>query len=517
MNIVFRTDASLVIGMGHVMRCLALAKALRDQGAKVSFICREHDGHLCDLIASQGFEVVCLPLTNKRQADSALSQFAWLGVTWQEDAEQTREVLKSWGVKSDWLVIDHYQFDNHWESSLRSLVGRIMVIDDLADRAHDCDLLLDQNLIAKLDTRYAGKVSAKCILLLGPKYALLQSDYADLHDQIPPRVGPIQRILIFFSGADTENLTGKTLSAFLSLNKLEIQVDVVVTNSNPFSNCIRQLAAGYDNIRLYSSLPTLAPLMAKADLAIGAGGATSWERLCLGLPALIVTLADNQRPIADELNLRGLIRLLGHKDTLTEPAIAESLGKLLQQKLDEEWSLNCSLTVDGQGSYRVASVMCATENALFRARKATLSDENLLLEWANDPITRRNAFVPESILEEIHRAWFFSRLRNLDGCRLYIVEIENGSMPIGQVRFERQGSVWEVHYALSPIFRGRGLGQSLFDTALSQFISNYPDVLIFGQVKVENIPSKKIFESLGFDVKSQSEDGVIVFQKEFGL
>ena len=186
-------------------------------------------------------------------------------------------------------------------------------------------------------------------MLLGPGYALLQPVYAELHDRIPPREGPVHRILISFGGADSENLTGRVLAAFLSLSRPDIDVDVVIPGSSPYASGIQDLVAGHANIHLHRNLPSLAPLMAKADLAIGAAGTTSWERLCLGLPALVVTLAENQRPIADGLHRQGLVRWLGHKDEVTEQSLRRALTELIEEGIDEEWSLRCRSTVDGKG------------------------------------------------------------------------------------------------------------------------------------------------------------------------
>jgi spore coat polysaccharide biosynthesis predicted glycosyltransferase SpsG len=170
---------------------------LRERGAAVFFICREHDGHLCDLIEERGFAVSRLPASKAGlfQAENTPAQAAWLGASWQEDAEQTRVAIEASGAKPDWLVVDHYAIDQRWERTLRTSAWRIMSIDDLADRAHDCDLLLDQNLVAQMYTRYRSKVPAACGLLLGPEYALLQTSYAELYDRVPPREGPIRRIV----------------------------------------------------------------------------------------------------------------------------------------------------------------------------------------------------------------------------------------------------------------------------------------------------------------------------------
>jgi len=208
-----------------------------------------------------------------------------------------------------------------------------------------------------MQTRYAGKVPADCRLLLGPEYALLQPIYAELHDRIPPREGPVRHILISFGGSDRDNLTGRALAAFLSLNRPDIDVDVVISDSSPYASEIRTQVAGHANIHLHSNLPTLAPLMARADLAIGAAGTTSWERVCLGLPALVVTLAENQRPIADGLFRSGLVRWLGHKDEVSEQGIRQVLVELIEEGIDKEWSLRCRATVDGQGLTRIGDAL----------------------------------------------------------------------------------------------------------------------------------------------------------------
>lgn len=504
-NLIFRADASASIGTGHVMRCLTLAGALAKKGVDVSFICREHDGHLCDLIEERGFAVHRLPAPAEGFTVEAIpAHAAWLGTTWQKDADQTGAVIKTLGVKPDWLVVDHYALDSRWEHALCPLVGRIFVIDDLADRTHGCDLLLDQNLFADMQTRYTGKVPKDCRLLLGPEYALLQPIYAELHDRIPPREGPVQRILISFGGADRDNLTGRALAAFLSLNRPDIDVDVVISDSSPYTSEIRTKAAGHANIHLHGNLPTLAPLMTRADLAIGAAGTTSWERLCLGLPALVVTLAENQRPIADELHRQGLIRWLGHKGEVSKQRIRQALAELIEEGVDEEWSLRCRAAVDGKGVDRVGAFLTITTETPLLVRHARLPDEALLLAWANDQETRQNSFSPDPIPAEDHRRWFRSRLRDLDGCRLYVVETEEG-IPVGQVRFERQDPAWEISYSLAPQFRKRGLGRPLLKAALLKMRSEYPGALVLGRVKPGNLPSRKIFESLGFGARSDEE------------
>ena len=463
---IFRVDASEAIGTGHVMRCLTLATALRERGTNILFVCRMHAGNLCTLIEDRGFQVSRLPLsgTIKTTAD-ALAHAHWLGSSWEEDAAQTRAAIDALDARPDWLVVDHYALDHRWEDALRGCVGRILVIDDLADRGHGNCLLLDQNMVAGMTTRYAGKVPEESGVLLGPGYALLQPGYAALRGTVAPRMGPVRRLFVYFGGVDVHGLTARTMTAFLRLQHTGIDVDVVVSGQGENSAAVRRMLAGRDNIHVHEGLTSLALLMAKADLAVGACGVAAWERLCLGLPAIVVTVAENQRPIAEELGRRRLIQYLGHHDNVDAWAIENALGQAIAGDSDGEWSKRCLLAVDGRGTARVCAVMTADASTSLRARCARAEDEAQLLEWANDKVTRRNAFSPQAISADTHRAWFQARLRDVAGCRLFVVETEDG-MAVGTVRFERGVREWEVHFSLSPLFRGRGLGRRLLETAM---------------------------------------------------
>lgn len=485
MRLALRADASAVIGSGHVMRCLTLAERLRDRGAEATFISRMLPGHLCELVAQRGFAVLRLPDAPFDEAGDARDTIGALG--------QSR-------LRPDWLVTDHYGVGRRWHEALRAQARRILAIDDLADRELDCDLLLDQNIAPAMHTRYAALVPPACGQMVGPRYALLQDIYAGLHERLPPRSGPVQRVLVYFGGADQADLTGRTLAALLGLGRPDIAVDVVLSAAAPHAPALRALAERWPQVHLHGPLPTLAPLLARADLAIGAGGASSWERLCVGLPALVVTLADNQVAITEELDRRGLVRWLGHVDQVGEADIAAALRPLLSEPVDRAWSERCRSVVDGHGADRVADILLHAPGSPRTVRHATPADEALLLDWANDRLTRSTAFSPEPIPLATHRPWLERRLRDIEHCRLYIVQTAAGE-PMGQVRFERapgQAGEWEVHYALAPLFRGRQLGAGLLRDALATLAAEFPGAGVLGRVKEDNLPSSAIFERLGF-------------------
>jgi UDP-2,4-diacetamido-2,4,6-trideoxy-beta-L-altropyranose hydrolase len=357
MNIAFRTDASLKIGSGHVMRCLTLADALKTIGASCRFICREHPGHLLDLIRQRGFEAIGLPSTildgSKDGAvadDTKLAHAAWLGSDWRNDAVQTLSSLH--GELTDWLVVDHYAIDSCWEGALRPACRKLMVIDDLADRAHDCDLLLDQNWFGdETEKRYSNWVTEDCRCLLGPEYALLKPEYDQLRVLMPPRDGIVRRVLVFLGGSDPTNQTKKVLDALMTGGLEHLAVDVVVGVNHPDPEGISLQVAARPATVLLQDLPSLAGLMARADLMIGAGGSTTWERMCLGLPTIVISIADNQTATNVALMKAGYIEFVGYMDDVSGETIADAVERCLTNPkiLQKQSALGQSL-VPGAGT-----------------------------------------------------------------------------------------------------------------------------------------------------------------------
>jgi UDP-2,4-diacetamido-2,4,6-trideoxy-beta-L-altropyranose hydrolase len=499
MKFIFRTDASLRIGTGHVMRCLTLAKALRERGAGCKFVCRDLEGNLIEKIRQEGFECVALakpPEINEMyDADaSVLAHADRFTASCRNDSLEVINVLGNERV--DWLVVDHYSLDKRWEEALRWYAQKIMVIDDLAERSHDCDLLLDQNLVANFEKRYQNLLPEHCATLLGPQYALQQPEYAELRTRTPPRTGPVKRVLIFFGGADQQNLTGRVVCAFFTLKRNDIVLDVVLSSHSPHKAGIQEQVRQHANIFVHDALPTLAPLMLQADLAIGAGGATSWERCCLGLPSLVITLAENQKAIAAELHQRGLVRWLGHYDTVTEEVLVEAIQAAIDNKELENWSRACMTITDGGGVDRVASVLMLNSKEKITARFARLEDEALLLRWANDPLIRANAADPRVISAKKFRKWFYSSLRDLKLINIYVIETAE-EVPIGQVKFERVRGEWEIHYSLASFARGLGIERNLLRIAVKAFRIGNNGAQVLGRIMEGNLLFQKKSDEFG--------------------
>jgi UDP-2,4-diacetamido-2,4,6-trideoxy-beta-L-altropyranose hydrolase len=360
MKAVFRTDASSKIGSGHVMRCLTLASKLRASDYDIHFICRELHGHMAATIEAQDFRVHLLPGTGGASypVRGRPVHADWLGVAWQEDAAQSAEVLHRIGSRVSWLVIDHYAIDAGWESLLRPMAERIMVIDDLADRSHDCDLLLDQNLYQDTEQRYAGMVNEDCELLLGPKYSLLRDEFRVQRKHRRKRDGSVKNILVFLGGADPDNATGMVLDAIAGLDWPDTHVDVVIGSSNPNRKTLELQCASMENVSCNCQVTNMAELMNNADLAIGGGGASTWERCALELPALVVSLADNQQPIAEAVASTGVITYLGRREDVTVEDIQLALLALSNhpERLLRQGLISGKL-VDGLGNQRILSRM----------------------------------------------------------------------------------------------------------------------------------------------------------------
>lgn len=312
MKVVIRTDAALQIGTGHVMRCLTLANALSEQGAEVQFICRKHTGNLITYIQSKGYLVYMLETTkatssgdSQTECDKELQLFHanWLGVTQEKDAQECKPIIQKF--QPDWLVVDHYSIDKVWQTELKGAYQKLMVIDDLADRHHQCDLLLDQTY-GRLPQDYQGLVPANCQMLLGSQYALLRPEFAQWRDfSLNRREQPqFKNLLITMGGVDSDGVTGRVLDVLETCNlPKDLEIIVVMGAAAPHLDVVRAQAEAMSNkTQVKTSVNNMAEIMANADLAIGAVGATTWERCCLGLPTIMMPLADNQIYAAEKLS-----------------------------------------------------------------------------------------------------------------------------------------------------------------------------------------------------------------------
>jgi UDP-2,4-diacetamido-2,4,6-trideoxy-beta-L-altropyranose hydrolase len=335
MNVVFRVDSSNQMGVGHLTRCLTLADELEKKNHNATFICRELKGNL---IKSIKHRVFILPVDKDFQSDDLY--LSWLGATQEQDAKQTIQAIPD---NADLLIVDSYALDEVWHKQLNSHTKKIMVIDDLADRSYDCDILLNQNLGFQAKD-YNSKIRDDCNLLLGCEYALLRPQFAELRSKAllkRKNTALIQNILISMGGADKMNVTYDVIK---QLDK-NLNIVVVLGASSVHKEMIKNYAID-KKIRVVVNAQNMPELMLNADLAIGAGGSSSWERCCLGLPSLTFVLSENQRKVAENLQKAGA--------TLIVKNLANDIKELIENfDLWLSMSIKAQNLSDGFGAKKV--------------------------------------------------------------------------------------------------------------------------------------------------------------------
>jgi UDP-2,4-diacetamido-2,4,6-trideoxy-beta-L-altropyranose hydrolase len=486
MRIVFRVDASEQIGIGHLMRCLTLAQSLSSRGALVHFICRHLSAYWQRKLTDLGYVVSVLPPHSDVVAVDDLAHARWLGVEQSRDAADTISVLGSsaW----DWLVVDHYGLDHRWEATVRPRVGGLLVIDDLADRFHECDVLVDQNFYHDMQDRYAGKVPEACSLLLGTSYALLRPEFARLRSTVEHNI-PGNRILICFGGVDAQNYTELAIEALASNRRRELHVSVIIGLQHPKRDHIRKLCASH-GFECHVQVEDIASLMARSDLAIGAGGSTSWERCCLGLPTITFTLAENQRRVVEDAASEGMI-YAPELSQLDGAALALHVEALLENpRLMRSIARRASAAVDGMGVQRVLRAMGLRK---IQIRAARAGDSRTLFELRNHPAVRKVSHNSDPIDWSQHDAWFAGVLQSSHQA-LLVGEVN--SIPIGSVRFDLQDQSAKISISVSPEHSESGLGSELLQAAEEWLAKNRPDVqLMFAEVLSGNIRSHRLFRA----------------------
>jgi UDP-2,4-diacetamido-2,4,6-trideoxy-beta-L-altropyranose hydrolase len=495
------------MGIGHIMRCLTLAECLRERGGEVQFVCGDHPGNMAELLRQRAMKVALLPRTRAAEAAVADADYGeWLGATQSQDAEQTARALR--GMHVDWLIVDHYALGADWEGRLREHAHHVLAVDDLANRRHDCDLLVDQNFSAAVQDRYHELLPAGCRSLLGPHFAMLRPEYRLGRPAARPRSGDVRRILIFFGGSDPLNLTGMAIDALCDPEFHELQVDVVVGVNNPHRPLLEEKAAGRPRLRLHGPQLHLADLMAEADLAIGAGGGTTWERMCVGLPSIVVSIAENQRPACESLAKAALIIYGGHHGAVQAADLTAALRRArADPELLAEISSRGQLMVDGWGSLRVIESMQPSARSSLRLRAANAGDLYQYFLWANDPDVRAQSLQVQTILLENHRKWFAAKLASPDS---HLFVMQAGDLPVGQIRFDREGNEERIDYSIDKCFRGRGWAHQLAALGISR-VSPRSGMVFRAEVKDSNLPSLAVFSRLGFS-ETSSQGGLRVFR-----
>lgn len=319
------------------MRCLTLADCLKSAGHQTFFICRDHEGNLAGFVRERGHPCYLFSAKPGKVEDSQSlnGEYAsWLGVSQARDADETVAALRGSFPHPDWLVVDHYALDKTWQTEARSHVGHLFVIDDLANRLHDCDMLLDHNLNSRGATRYDRLVPAQCTRLLGPEYALLRDEFVSQQKNLRKRDGSVRKVLVFFGGVDPSSETLKTCRALTNYAGKQLTVTVIAGTANPRHDEIKAFCDRNPGFTFLHRVNNMAELMAESDLAIGAGGTTTWERAYLGLPTIAVWVAENQRKGTEAMAEAGALWNLGRGQDVTLDQISSAVERAMNSSTE---------------------------------------------------------------------------------------------------------------------------------------------------------------------------------------
>ncbi len=495
MHFAFRVDSSPKIGMGHLMRCLALASGLKKRGFECYFICRDFVGNGAHHIVSNGFELVLL------SNDEVALNTSWLGVSVERDIEDTIQVISN--KPADWLIVDHYNIDQQWEGALRSEFSglRIMVIDDLVDKKHDCDILLDQTYVRKRQD-YAKLVPKQAEFCLGTDYALLRSEFSELRKNIVAKRKPandICHVLVTLGAGDSRQALRVIGEVFKNLAGKYIFSATVITGDTPEEFLTDYNLPSHD-IKCLKFSNKMASEMSKADFVIGAGGGTSWERCCLGLPTVVLTMADNQIEIAKILHEKKA-GISVHTNVAEITAAAELLFE--DQELRAQMQKNAASLCNGNGVARMVDKIIASS---FVFEKATSSDAQFIYDARyadNASQFYRNKNVPGF---EDHVSWLDNAI--VDENRV-LACISVGAGKIAHVRLDRDSknsNRGEIGICLAREWRGRGIGLSVLN-ASNIYFARLGFVSIDAEVHESNVASTYIFEQAGYVHVSTDNDG----------
>lgn len=343
-------DSGTNIGIGHVMRCLALVENMKKRFNNVLFISNQIPGNLSSFIENKGYRVYNIQgythIEEKKLHPKSIKKRI------ENDVIQCIKIINNYRNDENWVLVDHYGIDHNWENKIYDHIKKMIVIDDLANRKHNCDVLIDQNFYKNMENRYKKLTPKNCIQLIGPKYTLLRQEFRIARNNVKTRE-KLQRILVSFGGSDITNETYKVLQALKSLD-LKYKIDVVVGSANSNKNSIKHLCSNMKSTYFHHNSNKIAKLMLIADLSIGGGGSMTWERCCLGLPTIVSILSENQRQLIKDLSKIGCVINLGQSDHLNSEDYVNAL-KTINSKTLQKMSKKCFALVDGNGVIRVAN------------------------------------------------------------------------------------------------------------------------------------------------------------------
>ena len=487
MRIAFRVDASNNIGYGHFMRCMTLADSLASECFQIMFLCRQLPLHFQKMISNKGYD---FSLLTNAQVDDRLDdlQFShWLGVSQYQDAINSIQSLGD-GIL-DFIVIDHYGIDYRWETFLRKKARMVLVIDDLADRRHDCDVLIDQNLYDDMDHRYKNLVPSACRLFLGPKFAFLRPEFHEQRKKLKPRDGKVRNILVYFGGVDNANNTLLAIEALMNVGyeKLlheELKIIVVIGKKHPALAEIKSICIKH-NFICHIQTQKMAELMSKADLAIGAGGISTFERLYLRLPSILKVTESNQLLPLTYMNSIGLFELYPNQ---------KILESLLKDALQRKNSPPPDCVEDGN-----SKLVTYISDSYLSLQKTRKFDVRRTFEWLQSKQLRKD-FLISNVPERDNHFKYWRKLKKNPTEQAYSIYYFNKHVGnCGLKNIDSDTSTCELWLYIADLCaRGRGIGKSVVIKLLAKAKTDLSIGMVYLHVAKSNFKAIRLYKSTGF-------------------
>ncbi|MFC2095146.1 UDP-2,4-diacetamido-2,4,6-trideoxy-beta-L-altropyranose hydrolase [Candidatus Bipolaricaulota bacterium] len=475
-SLLIRADANSLMGTGHLMRCLALAQSWKDSGGEVTFITACDSAGLLQRLTDEGFNVIRLGGAHPDPAD-------WTS---------TSQVLAE--HPNAWVVLDGYHFDTAYQIRVKDAGHRLLVIDDMADLEHYyADIVLNQNLHAE-GLQYSCEPYTQ--LLLGSRYVLLRREFltwSNWRREIPDLA---RKVLVTLGCGDPDNVTVKVIRAIGSLSSEDLDVRIVVEPSSPQTALLNEAIDRLPfNIHLLPFVEDMPGLMAWADMAVSGGGSTCWEMAFMGLPNVVVVLADNQRSIAEYLDKMGVSIDLGWHESVSAENVLKALSTIMnsrrQRIVNAEKGRNL---IDGEGVARLCMIL---EERELRLRPARKEDCGMLWEWANDPDVRSASYSTEAISWEDHLNWFNGVAAD-PNCHIWVA-VDSEDKPLGEIRFEAIGQKEaKIGVSIGREYRRKGFGSMLISLGVQEAFSRTSMQLLHAYVRQGNEASIRAFERAKF-------------------
>ena len=469
--VAFRVDGGAELGIGHIMRCLTLADRANKMGFKILFICASLESSLKNKITNKGFKLSVI------ESDM------------EKDAKHCLEIIDDYLIKL--LIVDHYKISNEWERQLKKSVDEMVVIDDLADRPHDCDFLID-SAYGRTKSEYEKLVNSECQLLLSSDYTILRPDFIGSRPQAFNKrreTHHIKKVLINFGGTDILDLSILSMEQLLG-NGFTGSIDILISSSYTKLADLKNTCKSLTNVTLHIDSNQVAEIMLQADLAIGSLGTSTWERCCLGLPCISVVVADNQSYIAQQLAEYGAIELTSIQKMEQTIVNYMDVSHMRYWKIQSEKSFTLC---DGNGADRILSKLFSNEcdsNNVLLAPASTL-DEELLFSWQTEAGNRKFSRISKIPSRIEHNAWFEASLANSKR-RMWLVLYQG--VKCGYVRLDDLGESEEVSVLIGKDHQG--LGVAFKSINILKRLSLYNNIK--AEVAKENLASIRLFKSLDF-------------------